>query len=201
MYLCGDCLNLFSAPLPCLGSGATLQWELNPRFAAQLIRWLTDQPLIASISGSTFCFTLKRISRWLVSVFCIDMSSILHNVGEFSSAESYSLMADGEEDTGPAIFLQRHPQAIYCFPTGFFQLNFWAFSTLVLAICLFAYFVREHNQYSKQYTYENGYDTEFCKCCVTALPSAYRDYLIFMLAREMAFLTALWKSSPGSTGD
>jgi len=88
------------------------------------------------------------------------MSSALHESSEFSSEESCPLVSDVEENVLPKILhKQKHrARAFYGF-----QLNFWTFTTCALVICLFATMRRGQSQCQDKYTYENGYDTEFCK--------------------------------------
>ena len=118
----------------------------------------------------------------------IDMSSALHKSGEFSSEESCSLMA-GTEDNVPKILHRQkhHARAFHGFQLNFFQLNFcWAFTTCVLLICLFATMRRGHSQCQDQYTYENGYDTEF---------GEHRDSFFFLICISVAVTP-----SPRQTG-
>jgi hypothetical protein len=92
----------------------------------------------------------------------VDMSSAFHESSEFSSEESCPLVADAEENALLNILhKEKHrAQAFYSF-----RLNFWTFTTCVLVICLFAVMRHSQSQCQDQYTYENGYDTEFCKHC------------------------------------
>ena len=69
-------------------------------------------------------------------------------------------MADVEKNALlKTLYKQKHcARAFYGF-----QLNFWTFTTCVLVICLFATMRRSQSQCQDQYTYENGYETEFRK--------------------------------------
>jgi hypothetical protein len=92
----------------------------------------------------------------------VDMSSALHESSEFSSEESCPLVADEEEHAFLKILhKQKHRARVFYS----FQLNFWTFTTCVLVIYLFATIIRSQSQDQDQYTYENGYDTEFRKHC------------------------------------
>ena len=110
------------------------------------------------------------------------MSSALHEIDEFSNEEPCPLVADAEEDAIPKILQKRkHAPAFYGFQLKrfqprLFQINFWTFATCVLIVCLFTTIRRGRSQY--QYTYEHGYDTEFCTFGSFLLYYSYHVHLI-----------------------
>jgi hypothetical protein len=97
------------------------------------------------------------------------MSSALHKSAEFSSEESCHLVTGAEEDDAVLKILDKrkhHAWVFYGSQLDISELNVWKFTTCVLVI-LVIYLVATvryaPSQY--QYTYANGFDTEFCECC------------------------------------
>jgi hypothetical protein len=97
------------------------------------------------------------------------MFSALHKSAEFSTEESCPLVTGAEEDDAVLKILDKqkhHAWVFYGFQLDTSGLNIWKFTTCVLVI-LVIYLVATvryvPSQY--QYTYANGFDTEFCEYC------------------------------------
>ena len=112
----------------------------------------------------------------------VDMSSTSHKSSEFSSEELYPLVTEVEENA--PLKRKHNARAFYCL-----QLNFWTFITCVLAICLFTSMRRNQSQHD-QYSYENGYDTEFRK---------YRNFFFMYILVTITLSPRLTRTPSNST--